>query len=257
MDEPVEHAAFSSSWVGPMLALGIGAVLWSVGGRISRDALGVLGFAMGVPVGAVTATWLGWAWLPPLVGAIVGAIGGLVLARAAYRFALIVVMTAASAALGAVICAALVDRGVVAPPERQAEVAAQSRAAELADAMSDELKRHDDGQALVHASAGAAQAFWQSLDGPERTLVAAGTLACAAVGLGVALLVPTVAGVAATAMAGAVMLAWGLGQLLGQGGPGLAAWAVATTVLAAAGMAVQAVTAPGASRGGAATPPAA
>ena len=126
MDASVEHAGFLSSWVGPMLALGIGAVLWSVGGRVSRDALGVLGFAVGVPVGAITATWLGWIWLPPLAGAIVGAIGGLVLARVAYRLALIVVMTAASAALGAVICAALVDRGAVAAPDRKDEVAAQA-----------------------------------------------------------------------------------------------------------------------------------
>jgi hypothetical protein len=256
MDASVEHAGFLSSWVGPMLALGIGAVLWSVGGRVSRDALGVLGFAVGVPVGAITATWLGWIWLPPLAGAIVGAIGGLVLARVAYRLALIVVMTAASAALGAVICAALVDRGAVAAPDRKDEVAAQARATELADAMSDELQRHGDGRALVHASASAVATFWRSLDGPERTLVAAGTLASAAVGLGVALLVPAAAGVAATAMAGAVMLAWGLGQLLGEGGPGLATWAVATAVLAAAGMAVQAVTAPGRSQGGAAAPPA-
>jgi len=256
MDGFVEHAAVASSWVGPMLALGIGAVLWSVGGRVSRDALGILGFAAGVPAGAIAATWLGWTWLPPLAGAIVGAIGGLVLARAAYRLALIVVMTAASAALGAVICAALVDRGAVAPPDRKDEVAAQTRATELADAMSDELQRPGDGRALVHASASAVEAFWRSLDGPERTLVVAGTLACAAIGLGVALLVPTVAGVAATAMAGAVMLAWGLGQLLGQGGPGLATWAVATAVLAAAGVAVQALTAPDTSQGGTIPPPA-
>ncbi len=50
---------------------------------------------------------------------------------------------------------------------------------------------------------------------------------------------PSLAEIAATAILGSILIAWGLNEVLGPSGPRLATWSLATLVLAVAGMVVQ------------------
>ena len=46
------------SWLATAIAIALGAALWAFGGRMSRQAVMVLGFAAGVPAGAAVAEWM-------------------------------------------------------------------------------------------------------------------------------------------------------------------------------------------------------
>jgi len=228
-----------SSWLVPVVAMAAGGVLWAFGARVARHAVLAVGFAAGVPCGALLALWLDWPVLPGVIGAVLGAFAGLMLARVSYRLMLVSIITCGAAMMGCVISGAMVDRGLAAASGEGSVAAARARAAELAETVAREVRSEDSEQSAAEASADAIRRFWSTLDAPERTLVAAATLACAAAGLALGIFLAPMAEIAATAILGSVLLSWGLAQTLGTSSPGAAAWALATVVLATAGMAVQ------------------
>lgn len=229
-------------WIMPAIAVAVGGALWAFGARLSRQAVMVTGFASGVPAGAIAVQWLHWEWLPPVLGAIVGAFAGLVLARIAYRITLMVIVGAAAAVLGAVLSAAAVDSGAVAPSAAPPTAAGRQRASELAETVARELQSESEGTDTGASARDAATRFWNTLDGPERTLVVAATLACGLAGLAFGLVLKSLSEIACTAVLGSVLIAWGLHGVMGPSGPRLATWSLATLVLAVAGMVVQTLT---------------
>ena len=235
MDESIPLSA----WLVPVVVMAIGGVLWAFGARVARHAVLAVGFAAGVPCGALVASWLDSPLLPGVVGAVAGAFVGLLVARLSYRLMLVGIITCSAALIGCVLSGAMVDRGLVAATGQVSNAAARARAAELAETVAREVRSDGSEQSTAEATADAARRFWSSLDAPERTLVAAATLACAAAGLCLGIFLAPLAEVAATATLGSVLLSWGLAQALGASGPGAAAWCLATIVLSMAGMAVQ------------------
>lgn len=229
-------------WIMPAIAVAVGAALWAFGARLSRYAVMVTGFAAGVPAGAMAVQSLQWNWLPPVIGAVVGAFVGLVLARIAYRLTLMAIVGAAAAALGAVLSAAAVDSGAVAPSSAPSSVAGRQRASELAETVARELQSESEGTDTGASARDAATRFWSTLDGPERTLVVAATLACGLAGLAFGFVLKSLSEIACTAVLGSLLIAWGLHAVLGESGPRLATWSLATLVLAVAGMVVQTLT---------------
>jgi hypothetical protein len=253
----MEVATPLSTWLVPVIAMAIGGVLWAFGARIARHAVLAVGFAAGVPCGAVVAAWLDWSVLPGVVGAVLGAFAGLLLARLSYRLMLIGIITCAAAMIGGVIGGAMVDRGLAAATGERSVAAARARAAELAETVAREVQSEAAQESPATASVEAARRFWSTLDAPERTLVLATTLACAVGGLALGIFLAPMAEVAATSVLGSVLLSWGLAQALGASGPGAAAWSLATVVLATAGMAVQSLARPSPRPEPPAAPPAA
>ena len=234
-----------TGWTGPAIAVAFGTALWSCGARFSRHTVMVLGFAAGVPAGAWIAEWGQWSMVPPVVGAVLGAFLGLLVARLAYRLMLGVTICLASALLGLVVSSAIVDSGAVSPSQgAEIAAAARDRAARLAEAVADELQAEVPDQPALDGVRASVQRFWNALQPPERTLVTATTAACALVGLILGFFLRSIAEIAATAMIGAVLVAWGAHAAIGQAGPPLGTWCMATLVLAAVGMAVQAATRP-------------
>jgi len=235
----MEATAAIPVWLAPVVAMAIGGVLWAFGARVARHAVLAVGFAAGVPCGALVAGWLDWPLLPGVIGAVIGAFVGLLLARLSYRLMLIAIITCAAGLIGAVIGAAVVDGGLAAASGERSVAAARARAAELAETMAREMRSESSEASPAAASWEASRRFWSTLDGPERTLVLAATLACAVGGLALGLFLSSMAEVAATSILGSILLSWGLAQTLGASGPSAAAWSLATVVLATAGMAVQ------------------
>jgi hypothetical protein len=236
------HEASLAIWIMPAIAVAIGATLWAFGSRLSRHAVMVTGFAAGVPAGAFAAQWLDLPWLPPVLGAILGAFAGLIIARIAYRLMLMATVGIAAALLGAVLSAAVVDSGAVAASGEQMSAAAKQRASELAETVAREMQSSNADQDTREAARDAVERFWNTLDAPERTLVIAATLACGLAGLAFGFFLKSLAEIAATAILGSILIAWGLNEVLGPSGPRLATWSLATLVLAVAGMVVQTLT---------------
>jgi hypothetical protein len=240
----MEAATPLSTWLVPVIAMAIGGVLWAFGARVARHTVLAVGFAAGVPCGALASAWLDWAFLPGVVGAVLGAFAGLLLARASYRLMLVGIITCAAAMIGGVIGGAMVDKGLAAATGERSVAAARARASELAEAVAREVQSERSEESPAAASLAAARRFWSTLDAPERTLVLAATLACAVGGLAMGIFLSSMAEVAATSVLGSILLSWGLAQALGASGPGAAAWSLATVVLATAGMAVQSLARP-------------
>ena len=237
--------SLTASWLGPALAVAFGAALWAFGARFSRQAVMVLGFAAGVPAGSAVAEWMQWSALPPVAAAVIGAFIGLVAARLAYRLMLGVTICVAAALLGMVISSAIVDSGAVSASQgAEVAAAAQDRAARLAEAVAEELQAEGADQSVVQSVRSSVQRFWNALQPPERTLVTATTAACALTGLIFGIFLRSMAEVAATATLGSVLVAWGVHAALGEGGPQLATWCVATLALAVTGMIVQTMSRP-------------
>ena len=236
------HEASLAIWILPAIAVAIGATLWAFGARLSRHAVMVTGFAAGVPAGAFAAQWFDMPWLPPVLGAILGAFAGLIIARIAYRLMLMATVGIAAALLGAVLSAAVVDSGAVAASGEQMSAAAKQRASELAETVAREMQSGNADQDTREAARDAVERFWNTLDPPERTLVIAATLACGLAGLAFGFFLKSLAEIAATAILGSILIAWGLNEVLGPSGPRLATWSLATLVLAVAGMVVQTLT---------------
>jgi hypothetical protein len=235
----VEAPVLTAGWIGPAIAVAFGGALWAFGARFSRQAVMLLGFAGGVPAGAALASMLGLAWLPPVLGAVIGALTGLVIARLAYRIMLAVGVSVAAGMLGAILATALVDRGMLAEESRRATVAMQARTQELADTVSRELAQNEDTRSAAEAVQASLQQLWQSLESPERTMVIASTAATALIGFLLGLLIPRAAEIAATSLLGSLCIAWGLGHVLGASGPTPEAWGLSTLVLALVGASVQ------------------
>lgn len=235
----------AAGWTGPALAIAFGAALWAFGARFSRQAVLVLGFAAGVPAGSAIADWMQWGSLPPVVAAVIGAFVGLIAALLAYRLMLGATICVASALLGMVISSAIVDSGAVsASPGAEVAEAAKDRAARLAEAVAQELQAEMPDQSAMESVRGSAQRFWNALQPPERTLVTATTAACALAGLIFGFFLRSMAEIAATAMIGSVLIAWGAHGVLGDGGPQLGTWCLATLALAVTGMVVQTMARP-------------
>ena len=245
----METSALTASWIGPALAVALGGALWAFGARFARQAVMLMGFAGGVPAGAGLANLLGLSWFPPVLGAVSGALLGLVIARLAYRLMLAVGVSVAAAMLGAILATALVDRGVLAEESRRATVAMQARTQELTDTVTRELAANEDTASAAEAVRGSLEQLWSSLESPERTLVIATTSTSWLVGFLLGLFIPRAAEIAATSLLGSIFIAWGLGHALGDTGPSPGAWALSTLVLTTVGVTVQALT-----RGGARTP---
>jgi len=148
----------------------------------------------------------------------------------------------AAALLGAVLSAAVVDSGAVAASGEQMSAAAKQRASELAETVAREMQSSNADQDTREAARDAVERFWNTLDAPERTLVIAATLACGLAGLAFGFFLKSLAEIAATAILGSILIAWGLNEVLGPSGPRLATWSLATLVLAVAGMVVQTLT---------------
>ena len=204
----------------------------------------VTGFAAGVPAGAFAAQWINAPYLPPVIGAVLGAFIGLATARIAYRLMLMATVGLAAAALGAVLSAAIVDSGAIGPgaAQQQQQSAPRARAAELAESVAQELQSGASPQDTQAVALGAAERFWNTLDAPERTLVLAATVACGLAGLAFGFFLKSLAEVACTAILGSVLIGWGLSEVMGASGPSVATWALATLVLSVAGMVVQTLT---------------
>lgn len=245
------------SWLLPVVTMAAGAVLWAFGARVSRHAVLAMGFASGVPCGAAAAAWLGWALLPEVVGAVLGAFTGLLLAKVGYRCMLVAIIAVAMGLVGSVLGGAAVDRGMVAAEGQALPTGSRGRAAELAEAFRRDMGDVSAERPLAEAASAMTRRFWATLDAPERTLVVAATLACAAAGLALGIFLAPLAEMAATAIVGSAMLSFGLAQTLGGSGPSAAAWAVATVTLAAAGVAVQSLGRPARPEPSAAAPPSA
>lgn len=235
----------AAGWIGPALAVALGAALWAFGARFSRQAVMVLGFAAGVPAGSAIAEWMQWNALPPVVAAMIGAFAGLVVARLAYRLMLGVAICLAAALLGMIVSSAIVDSGAVSASQgAEVAAAAKDRAARLADAVANELQAEIPDQSAMESVRSSAQRFWNALQPPERTLVTATTAACALTGLVFGFFLRSMAEIAATSTLGAVLVTWGVHGVLGGQGPQLGTWCLATLALAATGMAVQAMSRP-------------
>lgn len=240
---PVETLA--AGWFGPALAVAFGAGLWAFGGRFSRLAVTLLGFAAGVPAGAAIAEWMQWSVLPPVIAAVLGAFAGLVVARLAYGLALGLAVCVASALLGMIVASAVVDSGAIsASHTAQVAAAAQDRAARLAEAVAQELQSELPEASVLASVRASTQRFWNALQPPEQTLVTATTAACALAGLVFGFFLRPMAEIAATATLGSVLIAWGVHGALGVQGPQLSTWCVATLVLAVAGVVVQTMARP-------------
>jgi hypothetical protein len=237
----VEAPVLAAGWIGPAIAVAFGGALWAFGARFSRQAVMLIGFAGGVPAGAALASTLGLAWLPPVLGAVIGALAGLVIARLAYRLMLALGVSFAAGMLGAILATALVDRGVLAEESRRATVAMQARTQELADTVTRELAQNEDTRSAAEAVQASLQQLWQSLESPERTLVIASTAAAVLIGFLLGLLIPRAAEIAATSLLGSLLIAWGLGHVLGESGPTPGAWGLSTLVLTMVGASVQAL----------------
>lgn len=246
----------AAGWIGPAVAVAFGGALWAFGARFSRQAVMLLGFAGGVPAGAGLATMLGLEWFPPVLGAVAGALVGLVFARLAYRLMLATGVSIAAAMLGAILATALVDRGLLAEESRRATVAMQARTQELADTVTRELSANEDTRSAAEAVQASLAQLWKSLESPERTLLIATTATCWTIGFLLGLLIPRAAEIAATSLLGSLLITWGLGHVLGDSGPSPGAWGLSTLVLTFVGTAVQALATNRAARPAApATPP--
>ena len=174
--------------------------------------------------------------------AILGAFAGLIISRIAYRLMLMATVGIAAALLGAVLSAAVVDSGAVAASGEQMSAAAKQRASELAETVAREMQSSNADQDTREAARDAVTRFWNTLDAPERTLILAATIACGLAGLAFGFFLKSLAEIAATAILGSILIAWGLNEVLGPSGPRLATWSLATLVLAVAGMVVQTLT---------------
>lgn len=235
----MEEPAITASWIVPALAVAFGGALWAFGARFSRHAVMLLGFAGGVPAGAALADLLGLDWFPPVAGAVAGALVGLVVARLAYRLVLAAGFSVAAGMLGAILAAALVDRGMLAEESRRATVAMQARAQEVADTVTRELAATEDGAIAAQTVQASLQQLWTSLESPERTLMIASTATGWLVGMLLGLLLPRAAEIASTSLLGSLFIAWGLGHALGDAGPSATAWGLSTAVLTVVGVTVQ------------------
>lgn len=237
--------SLAATWFVPLVAVAFGAALWCCGARFSRHTVTVLGFAAGVPAGAALAEWGQWAYLPPVAGAVLGAFTGLVAARIAYGLMLGAVICVAAALLGLIVSSAIVDSGAVsAGGGAEMAAAAHDRAARLAEAVAQELEAEGADLSAFESVRASARRFWTALQPPEQTLVTATTAASALVGLFLGLFVRSIAEIAATAVLGSVLIAWGLHAAVASPGPSLGTWCIATLALAVIGMAVQAMSRP-------------
>ena len=222
------------SWLGSMLSVGGGAVLWAFGGRIVRRAVVLAGFVGGIPAGVLLAQWIGIAWMPPWGSAILGAFAGIIIALVAYRFALAITVMIVAALAAGIISAAIIDRGLIASD--QARAIAEHRASGFTEAIAAAWTPNDaDALTLKDQTVDAANRFWSTLDPPERTLFGASILASGVAGLFLGLFMRASAEIAVTATAGSLLIAWGLSEFLGTDSPRISVWAFATTVLSFVG----------------------
>lgn len=226
-------------WLIPAAVLAFGAVIWAFGARVARPAVTILGFTAGVPAGVMLRDAIGLDSVPAPVAAMVGAFVGLILARLAYRLMLATTVGVAVSVLAAVLSGSLVDTGVVARPGEESVQAAKARAQHLAETVQQEIESADAGAPPIDTLRAAVTRFWQTLDGPERTLVLAAALASGAAGFAFGLFLRSFSEIGVTAIVGAMAVSWGLSQLMGPGGPSTTTWCLATAVLGVAGMAVQ------------------
>lgn len=248
----------AAGWIAPALAVAFGAALWAFGGRFSRQAVMVLGFAAGVPAGSAIAEWMQWGALPPVAAAVLGAFIGLVAARLAYRLMLGITICVAAALLGMVVSSAIVDSGAISASQgAEVAAAAKDRAARLAEAVAEELQAEAPDQSVMESVRASVQRFWNALQPPERTLVTATTAACALTGLIFGIFLRSMAEIAATAVFGSVLIAWGMHGALGSQAPQLGTWCLATLALAVTGMVVQTMARPRTAAAPAAPPAAA
>ena len=222
------------SWLGSLLSVGGGAVLWAFGGRIVRRAVVLAGFVGGIPAGVLLAQWIGVTWLPPWGSAIIGAFAGIIIALVAYRFALAITVMIVAALAAGIISAAIIDRGLIASD--QARAIAEHRASGFTEAIAAAWTPNDaDALTLKDQTVDAANRFWSTLDPPERTLFGASILASGVAGLFLGFFMRASAEIAVTATAGSLLIAWGLSEFLGADSPRISAWAFATTVLSFVG----------------------
>ena len=222
------------SWLGSLLSVGGGAVLWAFGGRIVRRAVVLAGFVGGIPAGVLLAQWIGIAWMPPWGSAIIGAFAGIIIALVAYRFALAITVMIVAALAAGIISAAIIDRGLIASD--QARAIAEHRASGFTEAIAAAWTPNDaDALTLKDQTVDAANRFWSTLDPPERTLFGASILASGVAGLFLGFFMRASAEIAVTATAGSLLIAWGLSEFLGTDSPRISAWAFATTVLSFVG----------------------
>ncbi len=226
-------------WLVPAAVMAFGAVIWAFGARVARPAVSIVGFVGGVPSGVMLRDTLGLESVPPVVAAMAGAFAGLLLARLAYRLMLATTVGVSVALLAAVLSGSLVDTGVVAKPGEEAAQAAKARAQHLAETVQQEIEAAEAGTPPIETLRAAGTRFWRTLDGPERTLVLAATLASGAAGFCFGLFLRGLSEIGVTAIVGAMAVSWGLSQMLAPGGPSTTTWCLATAVLAVAGMAVQ------------------
>ena len=226
------------SWLGSMLSVGGGAVLWAFGGRIVRRAVVLAGFVGGIPAGVLLAQWIGIAWMPPWGSAILGAFAGIIIALLAYRFALAFTVMIVAALAAGIISAAIIDRGLIASD--QAKAISEHRASGFTEAIAAAWTPNgSDALTLKDQTVDAANRFWSTLDPPERTLFGASILASGVAGLFLGLFMRASAEIAVTATAGSLLIAWGLSEFLGADSPRISAWAFATTVLSFVGFFTQ------------------
>lgn len=226
------------SWLGSVLSIMSGSVLWAFGGRIVRRAVVVAGFVGGIPAGVLLGEWIGITWLPPWGSAILGAFAGIIIALLAYRFALAITVMLVAALVALIISAAIIDRGLIAADP--AKAIAEHRAAGFTEALAAAWSPNESDEiTLKHQTLDAANRFWSTLDPPERTLFGASILAASSIGLFLGLFMRRSAEIAVTATAGSLLISWGLSQLWGEGSPRLPAWAFATTALSFVGFFTQ------------------
>jgi hypothetical protein len=226
------------SWLGSVISIMSGSVLWAFGGRIVRRAVVLAGFVGGIPAGVLLAQWIGVTWLPPWGSAIIGAFAGVIIALVAYRFALAFTVMIVAALAAGIISAAIIDRGLIASD--QAKAISEHRASGFTEAIAAVWTPNgSDAFTLKDQTVDAANRFWSTLDPPERTLFGASILASGVAGLFLGLFMRASAEIAVTATAGSLLIAWGLSEFLGVDSPRISAWAFATTVLSFVGFFTQ------------------
>ena len=226
------------SWLGSVISILSGSVLWAFGGRIVRRAVVLAGFVGGIPAGVLLAQWIGVMWLPPWGSAIIGAFAGVIIALGAYRFALAFTVMIVAALAAGIISAAIIDRGLIASD--QAKASSEHRASGFTEAIAAVWTPNgSDALTLKDQTVDAANRFWSTLDPPERTLFGASILASGVAGLFLGLFMRASAEIAVTATAGSLLIAWGLSEFLGADSPRISAWAFATTVLSFVGFFTQ------------------
>jgi hypothetical protein len=226
------------SWLGSVISIMSGSVLWAFGGRIVRRAVVLAGFVGGIPAGVLLAQWIGVMWLPPWGSAIIGAFAGVIIALVAYRFALAFTVMIVAALAAGIISAAIIDRGLIASD--QAKAISEHRASGFTEAIAAVWTPNgSDALTLKDQTVDAANRFWSTLDPPERTLFGASILASGVAGLFLGLFMRASAEIAVTATAGSLLIAWGLSEFLGADSPRISAWAFATTVLSFVGFFTQ------------------